>query len=767
MDENINSEQVNEFNRGLRESVDLAKQLAREVERIPSELNMSISKNRQLIDTAKEYRTSLEDTAKLSSKIASGKIKEKELQTQLNTLQQRYNDFLATNESSFERGGRFIKKRRDIQRELNTLEAQQLQRRDKIMQADLRIDQLQTALDAKRQLAASTTSSTQRRLANDAIKQIQDQIKAEQDTIYITNAIYKNSARVVAQKGKQLQQVNKIIGAYNQIKTQYQNQIAANQAVINQLRQQTIQGRLFSNNLFKTQSALKSIGSLLAPFGAIFGFLKNIAFSVSDQVTRIQKNLILSRESAYDLRQGFNDAAVSSGELLLTTNKLIEANIELGNQLGFNSRFSNELNMQFVKLTKQIGLSNEAAGGLAKLSKVNNISLEQAKNISLETSQALSSQYGLQLDQKQVLEEIGKISGQMLAMFKASPQALAQAVAQAKLLGTNLDIARKQAGYLLDFETSIENELQAELLTGRRLNLERARAAALTGNLTTMMQELNNQNIDFNKFSNLNVIAQEKLANSLGLTSDELADQLLKQQYMNMSREQVAALAGEEVAQRLEALSAQDKFNAAVDKMQDIVTKLVGGPFGKLADQLASMAENSTVLYGAMFAIAGLSLAKLITGLAAAAVQAVILAAGSITLTSALTVGLGAVAVAGMIGYLMSKYLDAKEQSTQAFAEGGIVYGPTKALIGEYSGAENNPEVVAPLSDLQNIIDKNRVVVKDNTPSKENVELLTKVNGTLEKINDGINKLYNKQGLIKIDSQRLGTTQLIGNYNLA
>lgn len=39
-----------------------------------------------------------------------------------------------------------------------------------------------------------------------------------------------------------------------------------------------------------------------------------------------------------------------------------------------------------------------------------------------------------------------------------------------------------------------------------------------------------------------------------------------------------------------------------------------------------------------------------------------------------------------------------------AFAKGGIVYGPTNALIGEYSGAKNNPEVVAPLNKLKGMI---------------------------------------------------------------
>lgn len=38
------------------------------------------------------------------------------------------------------------------------------------------------------------------------------------------------------------------------------------------------------------------------------------------------------------------------------------------------------------------------------------------------------------------------------------------------------------------------------------------------------------------------------------------------------------------------------------------------------------------------------------------------------------------------------------------FANGGIAYGPTLGIFGEYAGAANNPEVVAPLSKLRDII---------------------------------------------------------------
>ena len=38
------------------------------------------------------------------------------------------------------------------------------------------------------------------------------------------------------------------------------------------------------------------------------------------------------------------------------------------------------------------------------------------------------------------------------------------------------------------------------------------------------------------------------------------------------------------------------------------------------------------------------------------------------------------------------------------FANGGLAYGPTLGLFGEYAGASNNPEVVAPLSRLRQLI---------------------------------------------------------------
>lgn len=57
--------------------------------------------------------------------------------------------------------------------------------------------------------------------------------------------------------------------------------------------------------------------------------------------------------------------------------------------------------------------------------------------------------------------------------------------------------------------------------------------------------------------------------------------------------------------------------------------------------------------------------------------------------------GLGVAAVAAMMATM---------GSLPKFADGGIAYGPTLGLFGEYPGASSNPEVVAPLSDLKNLL---------------------------------------------------------------
>jgi hypothetical protein len=346
------------------------------------------------------------------------------------------------------------------------------------------------------------------------------------------------------------------------------------------------------------------VGGKLQSFLGI-GLLLSLAkagLKADEQITKIGKSLTQTKGEAALTRDNLANMARESDNVFITTEKLVESTLKLGQQLGVAKTFSADLTKEFTTLTTQVGLSEEAAGGLAKLTVANGANARTVTTEALGAAQALQSQNGIALDNRQILEETGKVSGQLLANFKGNPTEIAKAVTQTKLLGTTLEQTKKQSSALLDFQSSIQNELSAELFTGQQLNLERARALALAGDQAGVAKELANQNMDFTKFSKLNVLAQNEFAKSLGLNADELSDQLLKQKYLGKSKTEVAALEGEEVAKRLEAMGAQDKFNASVEKLKDIFVSLVDGPIGMLlsglADLLGYLAQIGPIISG-------------------------------------------------------------------------------------------------------------------------------------------------------------------------
>ena len=322
------------------------------------------------------------------------------------------------------------------------------------------------------------------------------------------------------------------------------------------------------------KSGLSEIASAEVLMASAAAYVGKQILVADENTTKLAKSLNQTKTEAAGTQIELSAMAMASGNAYLNTSKLVEATVKLGQQLGIAKVFSADVTTEFALLTGRMGLAEESAAGLAKMSVMLGKNSHNVTTEALGTAQALQSQAGIQLDNKKILEESGKVSGQLLANFKGNPTAIAAAVTQAKLLGTTLEQTKKQSESLLDFQSSIENELKAELITGQQLNLERARALALSGDQAGVAKELASQNMNFSKFSQMNVLAQKDFAAAVGLSADELSDQLATQQFIGKSRSEVAAVAGEEVANRLQALSIQERFNASMQKLQDALTPI-------------------------------------------------------------------------------------------------------------------------------------------------------------------------------------------------
>lgn len=109
----------------------------------------------------------------------------------------------------------------------------------------------------------------------------------------------------------------------------------------------------------------------------------------------------------------------------------------------------------------------------------------------------------------------------------------------------------------------------------------------------------------------------------------------------------------------------------------------------------------------------------------------------------AATGGAASVASIPIVGYIMAGIAVASVLAALAtipgMANGGIAYGPTMAIFGEYAGAGNNPEVVAPLNKLRTLIQPadgmggGRVEFK--IQGRELVGLLHKMNTINKRVN--------------------------------
>ena len=124
------------------------------------------------------------------------------------------------------------------------------------------------------------------------------------------------------------------------------------------------------------------------------------------------------------------------------------------------------------------------------------------------------------------------------------------------------------------------------------------------------------------------------------------------------------------------------------------VGKMLLGVFADLAIQLGTLAIG----YGIAIDAIKLSLATLAGPLAIAA-------------------GIALVALGSGVHAAVAK--SAQDAGVPAFADGGIVSGPTLGLVGEYPGAKTNPEVIAPLDKLRSMLGGQNVVVTGKISGKD------------------------------------------------
>jgi hypothetical protein len=176
-----------------------------------------------------------------------------------------------------------------------------------------------------------------------------------------------------------------------------------------------------------------------------------------------------------------------------------------------------------------------------------------------------------------ILKDVAKASAAIKASLGSNPKALADAASQAKLLATDLNGLNQMASSLLDFESSIEAELEAQLLTGNQLNLSKARELALKDDLVGVGKEIFKNTVDIEKFGEMGRLGQEAQAKALGISRDQLAQIAFQTALNNGMTDEAAAKAANVNAEDMKRITAMENFTMAINKVMSFFAPLLEG----------------------------------------------------------------------------------------------------------------------------------------------------------------------------------------------
>ena len=287
------------------------------------------------------------------------------------------------------------------------------------------------------------------------------------------------------------------------------------------------------------------------------------------------KNLAASAEAATN----------SSISLIDITKTIGSLSAEIGINVG--AAFSSDTLIAASELTELLGLGAAETANMALRAEVFGDDLGKAGTQAEGIVKDFAKQGKGALNVQQVMANAGKASNALSMSIKGGQEGLLKAAANAQALGLNLEQAEAIADSLLQFQSSIEAEMEAELLTGKQINLEKARMAALNNDIATLTEEIASNTEIQEAFSSGNRIQQEAIAKSLGMSKDDVAKMiLLSEKNKNLTEEQRAAAAGISI-EEAKRLSVQDSINKSIEQMTaafapilDIVAKIVSSKFG-------------------------------------------------------------------------------------------------------------------------------------------------------------------------------------------
>jgi len=307
-----------------------------------------------------------------------------------------------------------------------------------------------------------------------------------------------------------------------------------------------------------------------------FGALLAVLTSFVGKILEVRQSLGTSAVESARLAGNMTVAGVAAKAVGGSSQEAEAAISGLVEEFGSVSVVSAEVAANIGLMTGQFGISGANAAKLLK-------SMEAISGASIESNINLISSVGELARAEgvapaQVLNDIAESTETFAQFAKDGGKNIAIAAIEARKLGLNLGTVAGIAESLLDFESSIGAEMEASVLLGRQLNLDKARELALSGDLAGLAEQVKNQVGSQAEFEAMNVVQRKALAQAIGVSVADLGK-------MVAGEKTSAELAKEKEAQQRKMLDVQKATATAqiAGAAASLVTAMAPlGPLGAL-----------------------------------------------------------------------------------------------------------------------------------------------------------------------------------------
>ena len=312
-------------------------------------------------------------------------------------------------------------------------------------------------------------------------------------------------------------------------------------------------------------------------------------------ITSIWNGFLRVNKASVELQRltGQNETAMAGmNDRLASSVQFLETAAELTKQWGLSATlvFSPDQIAQIAEAKNLLGLSAEEAGRMGMLMKLTGKSADDVGQGIYDTVNAYNGANKAGIAHGVVLQDVLSASDSITASLGNSEKRIGAAATAARGLGLSLSEVDAIAGSLLNFEDSIAAELEAQLITGKNINLSKARELALNNDLEGVANELKKNGASAAEFAGMQRHEQESLAKALGMSRDQLAKSVLTQEAMNsMTAEQIAKARGVSLEQS-KAMDVQEKMQLGLQKLAEAFAPVLEGII-PLVDVLLSIIQ--------------------------------------------------------------------------------------------------------------------------------------------------------------------------------